>query len=232
MSKIFIFIGVMVGISLILGVMLSKDYAADKTVIGDINPKITKSNKAGSAVDRGGVNRQILQTVIDDSSLSFGPENALITIVEFSGFGCRFSRQAFSIIREIQATYPNKIRYIYKHFPLQEIFEDKETKKAAEASECAHDQGKFFLMHDKLFQNQERLSIGDIKKYAKEIGLDERQFNTCLDSNKYSGRVEKDIEAGVNLGVAGTPTWFINGEMIEGVIPLEIFKAGIEKMIR
>jgi len=164
---------------------------------------------------------------LDDPSL--GPKGALVTIVEFSDFECPYCRQAFPIIREIVNIYGDKIRYIYRDFPVSDLHPNAE--KAAEAAQCAYEQGKFWPYHDKLFLNQENLNINDLKLYASQVGLNQELFDVCLDSGKYENEVKQDFNDGVLAGVRGTPTWFIEGVRVEGVIPLQIFKKVIEEQI-
>lgn len=151
-----------------------------------------------------------------------GPKTAKVTVVEFSDFQCPFCRQSFPIVRELEATYRNKIRIVYRDFPITQIHQF--AFKAAEAGQCANEQGKFWAYHDKLFTNQERLDILSLKEYARQVGLNELKFNNCLDSGKFAGEVQADFDDGLALGVSGTPTWFINNKRVVGVISLEDFK--------
>jgi len=118
------------------------------------------------------------------------------------------------------------VKFIYRHFPLRSIHAD--AQKAAEASECAGEQGKFWEYHDIVFGKQNLLGIESFKSWAKELGLNSGQFDSCLDSGKYEERVEKDYSDGITLGVNGTPATFINGKLISGAVPYEEF----EKIIR
>lgn len=163
---------------------------------------------------------------LDDPSL--GPKGA-VTIVEFTDFECPLCREAFPIIREMINLYGNKIRYVYRDFPISDLHPNAE--KAAEAGECASEQGKFWAFHDKLFLNQENLALEDLKLYARQIGLNEKIFNDCLDSGKYENEVGQDFNDGVFAGLRGTPTWFIEGVKVEGVIPAETFKIIIDEQL-
>lgn len=160
----------------------------------------------------------------DDPTL--GPLNAKVTVVEFGDFECPYCGQAFTIIREISTLYKDRVRFIYRDFPLETLHPN--AINSAQAGECAHEQGKFWLYHDKLFRNQSRLDKASLKNYAKQVGLDEARFNTCLESARYAQEVAQDFDDGVKAGVKGTPTWFINGQKVEGVIPLEVFKQIID----
>lgn len=158
-----------------------------------------------------------------------GPAEAAVTIVEFSDFQCPFCRQSFPIIRELEKYYQGKIKVIYRDFPISQIHPD--AMLAHLAANCAYEQGKFWAMHDKIFQNQERIKENDLKNYAAQIGLDRMAFNSCLSSNKYTQEINEDLQNGLTLGVSGTPTWFINGYKLEGVISLDTWKDLIEGVL-
>jgi hypothetical protein len=122
-------------------------------------------------------------------------------------------------------SYPNKIVVYFRDFPL--AFHEN-AQKAAEAAECAGEQGKYWEMHDKLFANQQSLDVASLTKYASDLELDTVAFNTCLDSGAMSAEVQKDIADGKAAGVEGTPTAFINGEILVGAQPFESFKKIID----
>ncbi|MBD3263142.1 thioredoxin domain-containing protein, partial [Candidatus Woesearchaeota archaeon] len=111
------------------------------------------------------------------------------------------------------------------HFPL-DFHENAQI--AAEASECAREQGKFWEYHDKIFENQISISQNYLQKWAGELGLDTEQFNDCLTSGKYSDKVNKDKNDGIAAGVSGTPTFFVNGKKIVGAQPFSVFQQAIE----
>jgi len=155
-----------------------------------------------------------------------GGENAELVIVEFSDFECPYCLQAFPNVREIIETYGDQIKFIYRDFP--DEISHPNSLNAAEAGECAHEQGKFWEMHDKMFINHLKLTVADLKGYAQEIGLDTDQFNQCLDEEKYKYEVLEDIADGYLLGVEATPTFFFDGQKVEGSIPLDEFKQAID----
>jgi protein-disulfide isomerase len=170
------------------------------------------------------------QTKIYDVSVDndpyLGSPNSKVTIIAFEDFGCPFCAEAYTIIREVTSIYGDQIQFVYRDYPIVELHPN--APKAHEAAECADDQEKFWLMHDKIFQNQDNQKVSDLKQYATEIGLDTEIFNECLDTGKYTTEVEKDRTDGVIADVRGTPTWFINGYKVEGVIPLETLKEIID----
>jgi protein-disulfide isomerase len=157
---------------------------------------------------------------------SKGPENAQVTIVEFSDFQCPFCGRAATTLDEVMKGYEGKVRLVFRHFPLNF---HPEAPKAAEASLCAADQGKFWEYHDKLFQNQRALQVPQLKEYATQVGLDAGKFNTCLDSGGKAATVQKDMKDGEQLGVTGTPGFFVNGRFLNGALPAEEFKKIIDE---
>lgn len=166
---------------------------------------------------------------VDDDPVK-GSENAPVTIIEFSDFECpycgKFYRQALQKIEE-NYIQTGKVKLVYRDFPLTNIHDN--AQKAAEAAECADDQGKFWKYHDKLFENQNSFGVSSLKQYAKDLGLDTQKFNDCLDSDKYKQEVQDDLQDGRQAGVTGTPAFFINGKMLRGAQPYSEFKQIIEQ---
>jgi protein-disulfide isomerase len=154
-----------------------------------------------------------------------GPEGAPITIVEFSDFQCPFCSRAIKTVDEVLAAYPNQVRLVFRHFPLEF---HKQAPKAAEASMCANDQGKFWEYHDTLFANQQALEVPQLKEHAKKVGLDTARFDKCLDSGEKAAVVNADLDDGKKVGVNGTPAFFINGVLLSGAQPIEEFKSIID----
>jgi protein-disulfide isomerase len=151
-----------------------------------------------------------------------GSDSAKITIVEFSDFQCPFCKKAAETVEEVKKKYGNKVRVAFKQFPLPF---HKNAQKSAEAALCAHDQKKesFWKMHDKMFGAQDQLEVDGLKKMAKEIGLDVKAFDACLDGAKFAAQVEQDMKDGQAVGVKSTPTFFINGKLLSGAQPIEEF---------
>ena len=118
------------------------------------------------------------------------------------------------------------MRLVYREYPLPN---HPNAKPASEAGLCANAQGKFWPYHDKLFANQQKLGATDLKQYAVDLGLDVTTFNACVDSHKYAPAVDADIAAGNDVGVNGTPAFFINGRMLSGAQPFEAFKKIIDE---
>ncbi len=157
-----------------------------------------------------------------------GPDSAVVTIVEFADFQCQYCSRAQESIDKVLSTYGDKVRLVYRDFPLP--FHDKAVK-AAEAGHCAHAQGKFWKMHDHLLANQGKLAVDELKKAARTVGLDGAAFDACLDSGQFSAAVQANIKAGSAAGVKSTPHFFINGRQIEGAQPFSAFKTVIDRLL-
>jgi protein-disulfide isomerase len=127
----------------------------------------------------------------------------------------------------VQATYGDKVRIVWKDFPLTQIH--PEAFKAGEAAHCAGEQGKFWEYHDRLFANQQALQSDSLKKYAADLGLDPAKFNACVDTSKYGDRVREGVAQGSRLGVNSTPTLYVNGRMLSGAQPYEAISAVIDE---
>jgi protein-disulfide isomerase len=155
-----------------------------------------------------------------------GPASAPIEVIEFSDFQCPYCFRANPTVKQVLSTYGDRIRFVYRNYPLNS---HPNARPAAEAAQCAAEQGQFWAYHDRLFADQSKLSDGDLKQSAADLGLDAGKFNTCVDSHKYSARVEADIKAGNEAGVNGTPAFFINGRMLSGAQPFEEFKRVIDE---
>ena len=155
-----------------------------------------------------------------------GPENAKITIVEFTDFECPFCSRAHETIEQVLKEYEGKIKFVRKDFPL--AFH-KNAMNAHLAANCAQDQKKYWEYTEKLWTNKDKLEVDNLKAYANELGFNTQEFNTCLDSQKYKSKIETDINEGQKYGVRGTPAFFINGKMLSGARPYGDFKEIIDK---
>ncbi|HEY3585945.1 MAG TPA: thioredoxin domain-containing protein [Myxococcaceae bacterium] len=154
-----------------------------------------------------------------------GPKDAPVTIVEFSDFECPYCGAAHDTVDQVMNTYAGKVRLVYRQFPLNF---HPHAAKAAEASLCAADQGKFWEYHDVLFKNQKKLEPADLKAHASEVGMDAQKFDQCLDSGDKKKAVDADQQAGLAAGVGGTPAFFINGIFLNGAQPIDEFKKVID----
>jgi len=160
---------------------------------------------------------------------SRGPDNATVTIVEFSDFQCPYCGRVYPTVEKLMKDYDGKVRLVFRHFPLS--FHPN-AEKAAEAAACAQDQGKFWEMHDKMFTNQQKLAVDDLKAFAKDLGLDQGKFDKCLDSGEKAAMVSADEKDGESAGVSGTPAFFINGIFINGAVPYEQFKEAVDRELK
>jgi len=172
-----------------------------------------------------------IEVSADDDSVK-GNKDAPITIIEFSDFQCPFCGKFFTdTLPELEEKYikTGKAKLVYRDFPLE--FHPF-AQKAAEASECAHEQDKYWEYHNKLFENQNALDINSLKQYAKDLSLNTAKFNDCLDSGKMSAEVQKDFADGRKYGVSGTPTFYVNGIQLVGAHPFETFDALIKQQLQ
>ena len=177
---------------------------------------------------------------IDDDPLK-GKADAPITIIEFSDYQCPFcGRFVKNTFPDIAKKYidAGKVKYVFRDFPLEF---HKQAPKASEAANCAADKGKYWEMHDKLFDNQSALTVDKLKQYAADIGLDTESFNACIDSGKHADEINKDLEDGKKATVSGTPTFFIGktqsgkkeiaGKRMVGARPFSSFEQVIEQLL-
>jgi protein-disulfide isomerase len=155
-----------------------------------------------------------------------GGKNAKVTILEFSEFECPWCRVGAQLMDKVLARYGNRVRLIFLHSPIPGMH--PQSPMAAEATLCAQAQGKFWAMHDLLFQNQHKLSRADLIKHARRIGLDVARFTRELDSHKYRPRVLADKQLGRKKGVEALPTFFVNGQKVEGAVKFHVMKRYID----
>lgn len=178
---------------------------------------------------------------LEDDDPLLGNPDAPVTVVEFSDFQCPFCRRLYGdtlpLLKE-KYIKTGKVKFVYRDFPLTSIH--SLAQKYAEAGECADEQGKFWPMHDKIFDEQSLRGQGtivdfvvaDIKRWAREIGVDGAKFDECLDSGKYTEEVMQDLRDGQNAGVQGTPATFVNGRLISGAVPISVFEQAIEEELK
>jgi protein-disulfide isomerase len=183
-----------------------------------------------------------IQSISLDGAIAMGKQDAPVTMIEFSDFQCPFCKRHFDdTFHQIEQEYvtTGKVRYVYKHYPLD--FHEN-AKPAALASECANEQGKFWEYHDVLFEKQTEWETQDanatsFKRYATDLGLNADSFNSCLDSKKYEQKVEKELQEGSTYGVSGTPAFYIGNEkqgytQIEGAQPFSTIKRTIDEVLQ
>jgi protein-disulfide isomerase len=167
---------------------------------------------------------------VEPGDPSRGSRSAPVTVVEFSDFQCPYCLRASPTLRKLQQDYGDKVRLVWKDFPLTQIH--PQAFKAAEAAHCAGEQEKFWEFHDRLFANQQALNVADLQRYARELSLDSARFDACLTSSKYAERVRDGVAQGTTLGVNSTPTIYINGRMFAGAYPYEELAAVVEEELK
>ncbi len=156
-----------------------------------------------------------------------GPEDAPVTLVEYGDYECRYCRQVVPIVRDLQERFGERLRYVFRHFPLSAPH--PHAQLAAEAAQAAGAQGKFWEMHYILFEHQGTLERTDLEGFAEEIGLDMEQFRRDLDDHIHADRVQEDFRSAVLSGATGTPVFFLNGMRYDGPWDLDSLAAEIQK---
>jgi len=159
-----------------------------------------------------------------------GKENAPVTLVEYGDFECPDCKYAYPIIKELQKLEGNKLRFVFRNFPLSQIH--RYAFGAACAAEAAGRQGKFWEMHDLIFENQSFLEETDLLDHAKDLSMDIQLFTKDMKSKEISEEVKEDFMGGIRSGVNGTPTFFINGNKYNGLCELNFLREEIEMAAR
>ena len=176
---------------------------------------------------------------IDDDP-QLGKADAKVTIIEFGDYQCPLCRAFWrETLPRIKKEYveTGRVRIVFRDFPIQDIH--PEATVTAMAAECAEDQGKFWEFHDKVFREQDRrgrdvvrYKVADVKRWATEVGLEAAAFNECLDSERHKAEVQKDYKDGADVGMNGTPVFFINGRALVGAHPFATFQKIIEEELK
>ncbi len=179
--------------------------------------------------DGGGGDGATAANASDDDP-AWGPEDAAVIIEEFADFECPFcGRHAAETLPQIREAYGDRVRYIYRDYPLSNMHQF--AQKAAEAAQCAHEQGLFWEYHDVLFEHQGALAVPDLKRYAQDVGMDAGDFDDCLDSGKNAREVLLDLQDGQQAGVTGTPAFLVNDLLLSGAQPFEQFQVVIDQAL-
>jgi protein-disulfide isomerase len=156
-----------------------------------------------------------------------GPAEAPVTLVEYGDYECPYCGAAYPIVKEVQARLGDRLRFVFRNFPITTSHPHAE--RAAEAAEAAAAQDRFWEMHDLLYENQRRLRDEDLRAYAEKLGLDVESFDRELAEHVHADRVREDFMAGVRSGVNGTPTFFINGARHDESYDIETMLAALER---
>ena len=163
----------------------------------------------------------------DDHAI--GPDDAPITLVEYGDYECPYCGRAFPILKQLRETLADKFRLVFRHFPQNSVH--PHASVAAQAAESAGAQGKFWAMHDLLFEHQDELAGTDLIQYALKLGLEVYRFEADLSSERYTAKIRSDYRDGLRNGVKKTPTLFINGKRYDGELNYDALLAKIKNLI-
>ncbi|UCC91443.1 MAG: DsbA family protein [Candidatus Aenigmatarchaeota archaeon] len=192
-------------------------YVFDPFISGEVEGECTIEGAVGEVTG-------VLEVHSGDPVI--GPEDAKVTIIEAGCFVCPYTKQAVPVVKQVVSHYGDNIRLVYKDFPMSSAHPG--AQEAAEASHCAHEQGKYWEYHDLLFDNQGKTDFEDLLGFAEDLGLDKDQFSECLTSHKYKSKVDSDFREAFEIGVYGTPTFFINDQVVVGPKTFNEFKQIID----
>src|SRR3954465_2477320 len=217
-GTVVVLIAVVAGGFYALGGLAKKGGSHDPSAVAE------KGDSKGPAAPADGIERYRVPV----EGAMRGSPNAKVTIVAFSDFQCPFCSRVIPTLDKIMKEYPGQVRMYFRHNPLPF---HPDAPLAAEAALAAQDQGKFWEMHDKLFTNQQNIKRPDLEKYAGELGLDMGKFKSALDSSAHKSRIDADLALARQIGVQGTPNFFLNGRPIQGAVPYDDFKKVIDDEI-
>jgi protein-disulfide isomerase len=156
-----------------------------------------------------------------------GPENAPVTIVTFEDYQCPFCKQVQPMFAKLLSRYGGRVRLVHKDFPMDVIH--PQARQAAEAGRCADRQGKFWRFHDILYANSPKAGPENLRSFAQQAGLDVNSFEECVKNGEFKSAVQRDTTEAAQLGITGTPTFFINGREMTGVQPFTALQSVIEE---
>jgi formate-nitrite transporter family protein len=167
------------------------------------------------------------EVTADDHML--GPADAPVTILEYGDYECPYCRGAARDVHELLGHYPGMIRFVFRNFPIPQLHPHAE--QAAEAAEAAAAQGKFWEMYELLLRPSSRLDLDSLLGYAERLDLDTGRFNSEVNGNVYETRIERDVREGIRNGVNATPKFYVDGERIDGKVPLEGLVESVEAVL-
>lgn len=195
-----------------------RDYLADQVrqaAIKDFAEGVADKHGAAYLLEPFRVDLNIVEAPVT------GPEDAPITLVEFSDFECPYCESFLPTLERVKESYGDQVKVVFMHFPLRDLH--PHAQKSAEASMCAFEQGKFWEAHDMYFAERDRLTVDDLKEKAGRLGLDTEVFDACFDAGKYVDYIDADVSTGIAVGVDGTPAIFVNGRPLPGgAVPYEM----------
>jgi protein-disulfide isomerase len=158
-----------------------------------------------------------------------GPADAPVTVVEYGDYECPYCRGAFRDVQELLAEYPDQVRFVFRNFPIPQLHPHAE--KAAEAAEAAAVQGKFWQMYELLLQPYAHLDTDSLVTYAEVVGLDIARFSEDIAEQRYAAKIDADVQEGLRNGVNATPKFYVNGQRIDGKVPLEHLEEQVRREV-
>lgn len=171
----------------------------------------------------------LLRSPVGDHDHREGPSDAPVTLVEYGDYECPFCAEADAIVKRLQATLGDKLQFVFRNFPLTTVH--PHAQEAAEAAESAGAQGKFWEMHDAIYQHQQDLSTAALLRLGSSVGVDAARMKSDLESGAFDERVYADFMSGVRSGVSGTPSFFINGVRYDGGWDYDTLLAVLESQV-
>jgi protein-disulfide isomerase len=164
-----------------------------------------------------------------EAAPALGPVTAPVTITEYADFGCPACWEWYKldVLNQLRSKYGDQIRFVWRDFPVITLL----SPKAAEAGQCAHEQGKFWEFHDAVYQHEGAIEASDLRAYASEVGLDVKQFNDCVTSRRYQDRVNAQQHEGFGRGLAGAPAFFVNDQRVIGPQSAAVFEKIIDPIL-
>jgi len=199
-----------------------------------------KTNVPSTGSHLGNLRQQISElpnlTSLEDDDPILGDPNAPVTLVEFGDYQCTFCTRFFKETEPIlieKYVKTGKLKMVFRDF----VINGRESQNAAEAAQCAGEQGKYWEYHNRLYSERRGYNVGtfkeeNLKRFAQELGLDTEQFNKCYDSGKYRDEISKDYQDALRFGSRGTPTFYLNGKQLVGALPSYVFEQAIEQLLQ
>jgi protein-disulfide isomerase len=166
-----------------------------------------------------------LATPISEDDHTQGPADAAVTLVQYGDYECPYTRLSRHTVHQLQREFPDNLRFVFRHFPLEEIH--PHARAAAAAAEAAGRQTDFWIMHEHLFEHQKALEDADLQTYAGKLGLDPERFDRDRSSSDVAQRIDRDLASGDRSGVEGTPTFYVNGTRHDGGYDLDSLRSAI-----
>ncbi len=208
----------------------AEQVAAFRTAVSDLKDGLKQAAQQPAAAQRPSGPDPNRRYEIDLASApTRGDARAKVTFVEWSDFQCPFCARVGPTLKQIEAEYGDRVRFAFKHLPLS--FHPK-APAAHAAAEAAHRQGKFWEMHDRIFQNQQEMAPEKYVEWARELGLDVAKFQQDVASPEVKSKVDADAKQAAGFGVSGTPSFFVNGRFLQGAKPFEAFKEVIDEELK